>query len=290
MKLAVSNIAWAVQDRDAAYALLRAHAIDGLEIAPGLFLDGAADVFAPTPAECARAMAPLRAAGLRLVSMQALLFGVQGAALFGDTAARAAFMAGMHRAIALAGALGIPHMVFGSPRQRVIPGGMTSAVADAIAQDVFDRLGDAAQAAGTRLGVEFNPVAYGTNFLNTAAAAADFAARLNHPGVGLVLDVGAMQMNGDFGSVAAFCAVHAPLISHVHLSAPALAPAPDTAQTAMTVFAALQQTAYQGWYSVEMKAGEMKAGEMKAVGSLASLERSLGILTDAAAHYDRKAC
>ena len=49
MKIAVSNIAWPAGLRDEAYAILRDGGVTGLEIAPGLFLAGAVDPFAPTP-------------------------------------------------------------------------------------------------------------------------------------------------------------------------------------------------------------------------------------------------
>ena len=270
MKLAVSNIAWAPRQRDHAYAMLNEHGIRGLEIAPGLFLDGAKDVFRPTAEECEAALAPMRSAGLELVSMQSLLFGVEGVALFGGPAERERFEEAMLRAIHLAGMLGIPNLVFGSPRQRVIPKIMGLEEAESIAVEVFRRLGDAATAEGTVLGMESNPKVYGTNFMNNAEETAAFVARVNHPAIQIILDVGAMHLNGDFETLPLFVTTHASKISHVHFSEPYLAPAPADPSQAHRVLQAMSAVRYGRWFSIEMKA--LPDGE------LTELEPALGRL------------
>lgn len=267
MKLAVSNIAWAPTERDTAYALLQAHGVRGLEIAPGLLFHGATDPFEPTAAELVDALTPMHDAGLELVSMQSLLFGVDGAALFEGEAPLERFTSGLLRAIRLAGRLRIPNLVFGSPRQRNVPTGMSPAAAEVIAYDVFGRLGDVALDANVRLGIEFNPAAYGTNFLNTVSEAAEFVRHLAHPAVTLILDVGAMHMNGEFDTVEDTARDHADITSHVHLSEPYLAPAPADATQATRVMRSMARRNYQGWYSIEMKRPEEDA--------VAELDRAL---------------
>lgn len=273
MKLAISNIAWSPEQRAEAYALLQRRGIHGLEIAPGLFFSGTADAFAPGAAEAAERLAQIAAAGLRLVSMQSLLFGVQGAALFGDAQAQARFIAGMERAIALAGRFSIPNLVFGSPAQRAVPDGMSQAEARAIAVPLFRALGDLAAEAGTKLGMEFNPAAYGTNFLNTHEEVAAFVAQVDHPNVTIILDVGALHMNAHFEQIEAIAATLAPRISHVHLSEPHLAPSPARPEQAARVMAAMAAAGYDGWYSIEMKAPD---------GGLAAVDASLEHLVSAA--------
>lgn len=254
MKLAASNIAWPASERDGAYAILRAAGFTGLEIAPGLFLDGAADPFAPTPAEVDAAMKAMAGAGLSLVSMQSLLFGVGGAALFAGDAARATLVSGIERAIELARRLGVPNLVFGSPRQRAYPETMSADAAFAQARDVFRRLGDRALGAGTRIAVEPNGRAYGTNFLNRVEEAEAFVRAVDHPGVTLNFDVGALHMEADFVRVEAIAAAAVDVTSHVHLSEPALTPAPADAEQAARAIRALQANGYAGWYSIEMAA------------------------------------
>lgn len=253
MKLAMSNIAWSADERLEAYAILAEAGVTGLEIAPGIFFHAAADPFVPDDATARTALAEAADAGLSLVSMQSLLFGVTGAALFEGTEARTVFERGMNRAITLAGRFGIPNCVFGSPGQRRVPADL--AMEDALdeAGEVFRRLGDAAAAAGTRITIEANPAAYGTNFLNTLDEAEAFVSRVDHPAIALILDLGAMHMNGSFASVPARLPRLAPRLNHVHVSEPDLAPAPADAAGLAPVLHGLRHAGYAKAVSIEMK-------------------------------------
>lgn len=253
MKLAMSNIAWSPDERLEAYAILADAGITGLEIAPGIFFHAAADPFVPNDASAHEALREAADAGLSLVSMQALLFGVSGAALFGGAEARAVFEAGMHRAITLAGRFGIPNLVFGSPAQRRVPDGMTMEAALAEAAEVFGRLGDAAAAAGTCITIEANPAAYGTNFLTTLEEAEAFVALVGHPAIALILDLGAMHMNASYPSVPARLPALAPRLNHVHVSEPDLAPAPADPRALAPVLTGLRAAGYAKAVSIEMK-------------------------------------
>ncbi|CAN5369781.1 hypothetical protein BH10PSE13_BH10PSE13_11260 [soil metagenome] len=254
MRLAVSNIAWPADQRDAAYALLCERGISGLEIAPGLLLAGASDPFEPSARELEEALAPVRAAGLQLVSMQSLLFGVTGAALFGTAAEREALQRAMQRALALAQRLGIPNLVFGSPRQRAIPVGLDRARAEAIAIDTFRGLGDAAVAADTRIAIEPNAATYGTNFLNRIEEAEAFVRLVDHPGIALNFDIGALHNQGDFERIGPIAQAAADCIAHVHFSEAGLTAAPADSKQAAQALLALERTGYSGWYSIEMAA------------------------------------
>jgi sugar phosphate isomerase/epimerase len=253
MRLAMSNIAWAPEERLAAYAILAEAGITGLEIAPGLFFHAAADPFVPDAASARAAMSEMTDAGLTLVSMQSLLFGVTGAELFGPPEARAAFETGIARAIALAERFGIPNLVFGSPLQRRVPDGMAMADALEDAAALFRRFGEAALAAGTRITIEANPAAYGTNFLTTLDEAEAFVAAVDHPGIALILDLGAMHMNADFARVPARVPALAPRLNHVHVSEPDLAPAPADPAALAPVLRALGRAGYAKAVSIEMK-------------------------------------
>ena len=253
MILSMSNIAWLPEERLEAYAILAGAGFSGLEIAPGLFFHAARDAFLPDDRTAAEALAEIAEAGLSLVSMQSLLFGVTGAALFAGPDARAAFEAGMHRAIALAGRFGIPNLVFGSPLQRRVPDGMAMAEARNQAAEVFRRLGNAAMAAGTRIAIEANPAAYGTNFCTTLDEALAFVAAVDHPAVVPHLDLGTMHMNGDFGTVPARLPDLAARLAHVHVSEPDLAPAPADSAALVPVLEGLAAAGYARAVSIEMK-------------------------------------
>lgn len=249
----MSNIAWLPEERHEAYAILAEAKFVGLEIAPGLFFHASADPFVPDADSARAALAEIADAGLALVSMQSLLFGVSGAALFEGGQARGAFVAGMHRAIALAAQYGIANLVFGSPLQRRVPEHMAMADALAEAVEVFRKLGDAAVQAGTRIAIEANPASYGTNFLTTLDEVLDFVALADHPAIVPHLDLGAMHMNGEFAGVPARLPTLAPCLSHVHVSEPDLAPAPADPVALIPVLDGLRAAGYANAVSIEMK-------------------------------------
>lgn len=253
MKLSMSNIAWSPAERHDAYAAMVDADILGLEIAPGLFFDTAEDPFDPDEAVARAALDEVRAVGLTLVSMQSLLFGVKGAALFDGLEACRRFEAGMVRAIELAGRLGVPNLVFGSPRQRNVPREMTEAAALDHAAVIFRRLGDQAVFEGTKIAIEANPVAYGTNFLNTIDQAAEFVDLVDHPGIALILDLGAMHMNGGFDATPNRIPALLPRLNHVHISAPNLSMAPSDAAALVPILNALRTGNYAKAVSIEMK-------------------------------------
>lgn len=259
MKFAVSNIAWKPDERLLAYEILAAQGVRGLEIAPGLLFDGAEDVFAPEETFAQARMREIADAGLTLVSMQSLLFGVDGAALFDGEAALARFTKGMERAIDLAGRFGIPNLVFGSPKQRIIPETMNHEHATEHAAMIFQQLGDRAASAGTIIAIEANPAVYGTNFLNDTKAVVEFVKRIEHPAIKMVLDVGAQHLNGALDQSAALIAEQSALLSHVHMSEPYLDPAPATVEAAASILQALESANYSHWVSIEMKAAPVNS-------------------------------
>ena len=235
------------------YRFLKENGISGLEIAPGLLFFQSDNPFQPSPADAARALAELDEFELSLTSMQSLLFGVTGAHLFGSKGERDRLEQGMERAIELAGNFSIPNLVFGSPKQRIIPEGMLQEEAIEIACDVFNRLGDRARQAKTVISIESNPAGYGTNFLTRLTAADNFVTQLGHPNVATILDIGAMIMNDEFELTHELVPTIAPRLNHVHLSEPYLAPAPHESRDLSQVWNALAKEDYDKYISIEMK-------------------------------------
>jgi len=249
----MSNIAWLPEERLEAYRTLQDFGFTGLEFAPGLLFHGAEDPFSPSPVIARRALDEVGTAGLELISMQSLLFGVPGAALFGDQTARAAFDRAMTRAINLAGQFGVPNCVFGSPAQRVIPSDMCLDRARDDAAEIFTLLGDRAAAAGTKLAIEPNPAAYGTNFLNTIEEACAFIEKVGHPAIVPILDLGAMHMNQAFDQSASYVPALLPSLNHVHVSEAELATAPAIGTDLPPLLRALANHGYDKSISIEMK-------------------------------------
>ena len=263
MKLAMSNIAWSPDERLQAYRQMADAGFTGLEIAPGLFFHACDDPFVPGEAAASEALAEMANHGLELVSMQSLLFGVQGAGLFVAGDGRAAFIKGMNRAIDLAGRFGIPNLVFGSPTQRRVPEGIPMSQALSEAAEVFHALGNRAMDAGTCITVEPNPAAYGTNFLNTLQEACAFVEHVSHPAIAVILDLGAMHMNGSFDEVPEQVEILTPKLNHVHVSEPELMPAPAEPERLAQVLLALSKHRYSKAVSIEMRRPESGLGGIR---------------------------
>lgn len=254
---AISNIAWPIQFRDEAYSALREFGVPGLEIAPGLFLPDASDPFDPEPSVAASSLEMVANTGLELVSMQAITFGVEGIALFGTSAEREGFDAALRRAISLAERLSVPAMVFGSPRHRIRPDDITPNQAITIAAEVFSQLAGPAATAGTRFALEANPEAYGTNFMTEIEEVITIVEEVNHPAVGLNLDLGAQVLNGQKNHLEALLDQALNHIVHVHVSEPFLAPFPTDIPLIEKLVTMLSERGYQGAISIEMRPAEV---------------------------------
>src|SRR4051812_46579534 len=113
MRLAISNIAWPSGDDAVVAPLLVEHGAEGVELAPTKVW--------PRPLEASAAEVRAYRAwwerrGLRLVALQALLFGRPDLTLFGDPATRRRTVDYLKGMISLAAALGAGPLVFGAPR------------------------------------------------------------------------------------------------------------------------------------------------------------------------------
>jgi len=254
MKLAISNIAWDPASFAEVLSLMQKHEVTGLEIAPGLAFPGESDPFAPSEKAVQDFKARMKERSVSLVSMQSLLFGIQGANLFGNAEERARFVAGIANAIRLGGRLGIPNLVLGSPKQRIIPEGMAQADALDIAADVLAPLGELAVEMDTVLALEPNPASYGTNFLTTTLSTLEFVRHYSLAGVAINFDIGAAIMNKETETVASqIHAIGAKYINHVHISEPLLAPAPADPTPLSRMASRICAMGYDRWFSIEMR-------------------------------------
>lgn len=241
MKLAVSNIAWPIEESGRAYALMGRYGFSGLEIAP-------TSLFPQAPysrLEEARAWQQglSRDYGFAVPSMQSIWYG-RTEALFGTEEERRALLDYTKAAIDFAAAIGCGNLVFGCPRNRNLPPDADPA----LAVPFFRELGRYAHAHGTAIGIEANPPLYHTNYLNTTAQALELIREAGSPGLRLNLDVGAMVENGESVSL---LEGKVGLISHVHISEPGLPPIrPRPLHGELRDL--LRQEGYTGWVSVEM--------------------------------------
>jgi sugar phosphate isomerase/epimerase len=145
--------------------------------------------------------------------------------------------------------LGGKIMVIGSPKQRNLMDGVTREQALGYAKEVFTPCLDLASRTGVTLAIE--PLGPGeTNFLNTAADGVELIERINHPHFRLHLDVKAMSSEPTpIPEVIKHSAEHT---VHFHANDPNLL-GPGMGEIKFEpIIAALKQTGYKGFLSVEV--------------------------------------
>lgn len=246
MKIAVSNIAWNAAENETVFPQLRQMGIHGLEAAPSRLWR---DPVGTSAAEIDRTRQELAVHGFEVVALQSLLFGRDELKLFQDDT-RTDLGAYLLRLAEIGLGLGSRAMVFGSPRQRVIPPEMPANAAWATAIDFFAQIGGKLHQRGMVLGIEPNPPVYGGNFIQTIDEASALVRAVASPGFRLHVDAGALQINGE--DIETSIEKHGDLICHVHASEPMLAPLGSWAGH-QRLADALRGIGYQGWVSLEMK-------------------------------------
>lgn len=244
----MSNIAWEPPHDAEVASVLRAQGVDAVEVAPTKTWP---DPRQAGEGDARRERQRWQQLGLEVVATQSLLFGRPDLILFGDADQRKAFAEHLVHVVRLGAQMGARAQVFGSPKNRRREG-LDQAQAFRVAAEVFARVAAAAEDAGTAVVVEANPPQYGADFLTSAHEAAALVSEVGSPGLRLHLDTACMLLAGDDPVE---CATrYSRLLSHVHLSAPALGPVgkrPDP--TYAPFLSALTQAGYTGAVSVEMR-------------------------------------
>ncbi|MNM51974.1 Xylose isomerase-like TIM barrel [compost metagenome] len=244
MKIAASNIAWGAEDDEEVYAKMQALGFSCLEIAPTRLV--------PQPAYSQEnirlAVALAKQIQTRwefpICSMQSLWFGITER-IFGTPDEREFLLHYMYSALDFSAAVGCPHVVFGSPRNRVIdhPDQLS------LGEVFFSACAEYAQAKGVVIGLEANPAVYGTNYLNTTMEAWELIKKINSPSLRLNLDLGTVLINHESLDILPDVISY---VSHVHISEPGLAPL-QPRQDHLQLAQFLRANNYQGCVSLEMK-------------------------------------
>ena len=212
MKLSISNIAWIQNNDIKMYAKMRELGYSGLEIAPTrIFQNHPYDRL-----EEARVWAKKlnENYGLIVSSMQSICYG-RNERLFGSLEEYQILKGYVKKAIDFAESINCRNLVFGCPRNRNNPDGLT----EDRAVSFFKELGDYAYEHGTVIGMEANPKIYNTNYINDTVSAIDLIRHVDSKGFLLNLDVGTMIENGEEISILKNKEQY---INHVHISEPRL--------------------------------------------------------------------
>lgn len=241
MKLSISNIGWTEKDDEVVYHFMKEYGYSGLEIAP-------TRIFPVSPynhLEEAGVWSKIlyQKYGFIISSMQSIWYGRQEK-IFGAEEERQLLLEYTKQAINFAHVIGCKNLVFGCPRNRVLPedGDWKIAV------EFFKELGDYALSKNTVIGMEANPPIYNTNFINDTNSALELIREVNSEGFKLNLDVGTMIFNGEstgelIGNVK--------YINHVHISEPNLKPIEER-EVHRKLKNILLSEGYHGYISIEM--------------------------------------
>lgn len=247
MKLAFSNLAWPPELDEEVLSSLPGRGFASLEVAPTRLW---AEPLAQDATEVAAARTAIEGSGLEIVALQSLLFKQPALQLFGSAEARRGLYEHLVQMARLAAALGATRLVFGSPGNRR-RGALPVEEADAIAVELFRRVGAEAADLGVCFCIEANPTEYGCDYLTDASASTAFVRAVDSPGVRLHLDTACMALAGDDATERVRAG--ADVLAHVHASAPKLGPVvPDGPVDHALMASALRAADYTGHVSVEM--------------------------------------
>lgn len=270
MKLSVSNIAWEAKDDNIIFQKMKDLGYSGLEIAPTRIIPEAP--YDHIPQAKAFAEQIKQSYNFTISSMQSIWYGIQDK-VFGTEAERARLITYTKKAIDFAEAIGCKNLVFGCPRNRVIPESTDNQITDNqeannkttdskadnqkagthktdilnTAVSFFRELGDYAHQHHTTIAMEANPPIYHTNYINTTEEAIRLIQTVNSEGFRLNLDIGTMIENGEAISLLDG-AEH--LINHVHISEPGLTQIKERSlHRELSEF--LRAASYKGFVSIE---------------------------------------
>lgn len=220
----------------------------GLEIAPFTM---AANVFEISREQRQRWRRQAQEAGIRIIGLHWLLARTFGLHLTSpDPLVRARTQNYLVELARLCHDLGGWLLVFGSPAQRNLPDGVSREQGLDYAEEVFRGLLPFLEE--WRIDLCIEPLtAKETNFLTSCSEGLELVERLNHPRVGLHLDVKAMCSDPE-ATVPELIRRYGPWLRHFHANDPNLRGPGFGDVDFVPIFEALRDVGYTGWVSVEV--------------------------------------
>ncbi|MGE3602425.1 MAG: sugar phosphate isomerase/epimerase family protein [Lautropia sp.] len=220
-----------------------------LEVAPFTWADDPLTLDGDAVAEYARIAS---GCGIAICGLHWLLVSPAGLSLVdADAAVRARTASALVRLVEIAADAGASYLVHGSPKQRSVPAGMAPEIARAHAHAALVPATRRAAELGLRYCIE--PLARAeTDFLNTVADAAEFAAAFDNPACMTMIDCSAAGRT-EREPVPALIRRWLPTgcIGHVQLNDPNRKAPGQGEMDFGPVLQALHETGYDGWVAVE---------------------------------------
>lgn len=241
MKLSISNIGWYEKDNQEVLNYLQKKGYSGLEIAPTVLIPENPYDNILKIQEIAKEYKEKY--NLEISSMQSIWFGQTGNIFNREEAEY--LLKYTKKAIDFASSINCKNLVFGCPKNRVIP-------EDKTYTDIvwfFKELGDYAYQNNTTLAMEPNPTIYNTNFINYTNEAFDLVKLVASKGFKVNVDFGTIIENNDDINI---IVDNLDLVNHIHISEPYLEKI--IKRDEHRIFAnKLKEKGYDKYISIEMK-------------------------------------
>ena len=194
MKLCISALAWNIENKNNVYDFLSKKEIKFIEVVPFKISNlGLYDEYN----NYIRLKKEWEDFGLKAVSMQSLHFGLNDCSLFNSEPERKKLYDYTLKSIEVASILDIEHIVFGSPKLRIVPECMSYDEANDIALEFFTKLNDEAIKYNVIIGIEPNSKHYGTNFLTNTKDTSEFVKKINLKNVKVNLDLSTIILENE---------------------------------------------------------------------------------------------
>lgn len=251
MNIAVSNIAWTPAEEPEVAKALQELGIHHVEIAPTKVWEDPTNVTDQQIQEYKDFWAKH---DIEIVAFQSMLFPRPDLTVFESAEVRQQTQEHLTKFIELAGRVGAGVLVFGSPKNRIVPEGMSQDEAWNIAKEFFGGLGDSAITNQTNFCIEPNAKDYSCNFVTTAAEGLKLVQDVDNLGFELHLDAAIMSMEGDDPQSSIENAREH--LRHFHISAPMLMPIEEEKVDHKAMADALRSIGYKHFTSIEMRPGD----------------------------------
>ncbi|MEI0565108.1 TIM barrel protein [Brachyspira pulli] len=194
MKLCISALAWNIDNKNNVYNFLSKKGIKFIEIAPFKISNlGLYDEYN----NYIKLKKEWEDFGLQAVAMQSIHFGLNKCSLFYSKMERKKLYEYTLKALEVSSTLGIKHVLFGSPKLRIVPESMSNDEANDIALEFFTKLNDVAIQNNIVIGIEPNSKSYGTNFLTNTKDTFEFIKKINLKNIKINLDLSTIILENE---------------------------------------------------------------------------------------------
>lgn len=252
MNIAISNIAWDIENDEKISNLMNSYGKIGLEIAPTKYIS---DIESVDDVKIDKIVNYWKAKKIKLVASQSILYGKPDLQIFASENSRQKTLSYLKKAIILLSKLHIPTLVFGSPKNRNTFG-KPKKIVDDIAVNFFSEIAHFAMSKNIFFCIEPNPKDYQCNFVTNTSEAVTLIKKVGHPNFNLNLDSGIITLNKEQPEKAINHAFQ--YLKHFHISEPFLKPISD-GYINHSVFAnELYKLHYKKTASIEMLTGKLE--------------------------------